>query len=276
MDESAALGSRRKRLRVSGGWARRGVCSRNFGSPLSFKPYGSRSSRGGAARGLFIAVFALGARFGLGVEWVGVISAGAVDHHAPLGAQLSFSAVSCPSVSFCVAVESGGRVVRSSNPSGDALSTSDPVGGAGGWRVRNLRQGYNTISGLSCPTVSLCVGYDNAGNILASKHPGARQSAWSVFHLDAQGVSSLSCVRASFCFGLDGAGNVLTSSDPAGAAHGHGRSLAWTPPTRPRPSRARGVVVRCGREQRKCRDLHGPDGRRQRVDGRPRRHRERS
>jgi hypothetical protein len=64
----------------------------------------------------------------------------------------------------------------------------------------------------------LCAGYDQAGNLIASRRPIAKRSAWTVFHLADSGVSSLGCVRGPLCFGLDGDGNVLVSRDPAGGA----------------------------------------------------------
>ena len=101
---------------------------------------------------------------------------------------------------------------------GGVLTATHPTGGPGAWKDHDLRQGFNPIVGLSCPTASLCVGYDNAGNVVASRSPAARRSAWSVFHLDDAGISSLECVLGPICFGLDKDGNVLLSRDPAGGA----------------------------------------------------------
>jgi hypothetical protein len=70
-------------------------------------------------------------------------------------------AVSCPSVSLCVAVDA----------SGDVVTSTDPAGGAGAWRVahvdRNTQWCGNhsapcqvPFDGISCASASLCVAWD--------------------------------------------------------------------------------------------------------------------
>jgi hypothetical protein len=71
--------------------------------------------------------------------------------------------LSCPSVSLCVATDSSGHVITS----------TDPLGGSGTWSSTQI-DAANSIDGLSCPSITMCAGVDSAGNILTSRTPGGR------------------------------------------------------------------------------------------------------
>jgi hypothetical protein len=132
-----------------------------------------------------------------------------VDHQPPLG---SNHFVSCPSASLCVVVD--GR--------GNAVTSTDPTGGASAWTVRNV-DGSNMLGGVSCPSASLCVAVDGAGDVLTSTSPTGGASAWTVTNVDgSNSVTGVSCPSTSLCVAVDNAGNVLTSTDPSGGAS------AWT------------------------------------------------
>lgn len=126
--------------------------------------------------------------------------------------------VSCPSVSLCVAVDSGGDVLTSTDPSG--------VGSA--WTL--ARVDGSRMGGLTCPSVSLCVALDDAGNVLTSTDPTGGPRAWIAVRVDdgrdvngeGQGLTAMSCPSVSLCVGVDGAGDVVSSTDPTGGAG------AWT------------------------------------------------
>ncbi len=131
--------------------------------------------------------------------------------------------VSCPSVSLCVAVDSEGDVVTSTNPTAGAsawtvthLDSSSAVGQPVGW-----------LDGISCPSVSLCVAVDQAGNAVTSTNPTGGPSAWHVSAVDRAplGLTDVSCPTVSLCVATDAAGNVVTSANPAGGA------AAWTTET---------------------------------------------
>ena len=128
--------------------------------------------------------------------------------------------ISCPSVSLCVAVDSEGRV----------LSSSDPSAGARAWSAADV-DGPSDLAGIACPSVSVCVAVDGAGDVVstgnASSGPGA---AWSVAKVDTTitepssygGGSDLlrgvSCPSVSFCLAVDAVGNVVFSGAPTGGA----------------------------------------------------------
>jgi hypothetical protein len=63
--------------------------------------------------------------------------------------------ISCPSVSFCVAVDVAGNVITSSKPT---------LGNAA-WTVTNV-DGANPLTGVSCPSISFCVAVDGIGNVI--------------------------------------------------------------------------------------------------------------
>ncbi len=65
--------------------------------------------------------------------------------------------VSCPTASFCVAVDSQGYVMASSNPTGDASA----------WTSTNI-DGTREIYGISCPSSTFCAAVDAHGNVMTS------------------------------------------------------------------------------------------------------------
>ena len=116
------------------------------------------------------------------------------------------TAVSCPSVSWCVAVDSIGNALRSSNP----------VGGASAWRIEQI-DGRNAPDGLACLPAG-CVAVDGAGNVLTSARP-TDPSSWTVSAVDDRagqpgGPGAVSCPSAAFCAAVDGDANVLAAANP--------------------------------------------------------------
>jgi hypothetical protein len=137
--------------------------------------------------------------------------------------------VSCPSPSFCTAVDNGGRVFVSTDPSrgstsawtmstvaaassgfsgvscpdrqlcvaiagGNILSTTAPTGGPGKWKsvdVGNalMGQGGDQFESVSCPSPTLCLVADINGNVLVSTSPTGPPSAWKVYDVDAAAAS---------------------------------------------------------------------------------------
>src|ERR1019366_8664802 len=76
------------------------------------------------------------------------------------------------------------------------------------------------LSGVSCPSSSLCVAVDGAGDVVTSVAPTAGAHAWAVTNVDGlNALSAVSCPSTSLCVAVDRAGNVVSSTDPgAGAA----------------------------------------------------------
>jgi hypothetical protein len=76
-----------------------------------------------------------------------------VDGHAGL------EGVSCLSTGLCVAGDSRGDVVTSTNP----------TGGANAWTQPADIDGTNQLMGVSCASATLCVAVDYVGNIVVGE-----------------------------------------------------------------------------------------------------------
>jgi len=124
-------------------------------------------------------------------------------------------AVSCPSVSLCVATTNVGDVFTSTNP----------TGGASTWKKTTVDPGA-ILSAVSCPSVSLCVAGDSnvAGKILTTTNPTGGARAWTKTTIEpgmpnqAVGLDALACPSVSLCLAGDNFGNILTSTNPTGGA----------------------------------------------------------
>src|SRR4051812_49069690 len=115
-------------------------------------------------------------------------------------------AVSCATARLCAATDNHGNAITSTNP----------AGGAAAWRRRNV-DGANTLHGVSCKP-SLCVAVDGAGNVLTLTNPANAASNWSApAAVDAgHQLRGVSCPSSSLCVAVDNAGQVVTSTDPTG------------------------------------------------------------
>jgi hypothetical protein len=88
------------------------------------------------------------------------------------------------------------------------------------------------IFALSCPSTTLCVAGDNAGEILTSANPGGGRAAWAAATVETAAnsgglpwINGLSCPSTSLCVAVDQSGRALISTDPSGGA------TAWSPAT---------------------------------------------
>ncbi len=75
----------------------------------------------------------------------------------------------------------------------------------------------HSLTGIACPSVSLCVAVDDAGDVVTSTNPAA--GLWTVTTVPgAAGFSGVSCPSTSLCVAVDRAGHVATASAPNGGA----------------------------------------------------------
>lgn len=157
--------------------------------------------------------------------------------------------VSCPSATFCAAVDDIGNVLTSSNPhvapwqvtpatgatllavacpttslcvatdiSGDVVTSTNPTGSSTAWTTTNI-DGSEAIFGVSCPTTTFCAAGDDAGDVLTSTNPTGGTGSWSSMHIDGDAfINGISCPSPSFCVAVDDSGNVLVSTNPTGGA----------------------------------------------------------
>jgi hypothetical protein len=124
----------------------------------------------------------------------------------------SLNAVSCISgTTECVATDSAGKALYSTNVSATGSST---------WSSWSGPSGQSPSQAVACPTSTLCViadGKEAAGGNLyyATAFGGAFTSALS----PTFGVSAIACPSASLCVaGHDGNGNFSYSTSPASAS----------------------------------------------------------
>jgi uncharacterized Fe-S cluster protein YjdI len=124
--------------------------------------------------------------------------------------------VSCPTASFCAAVDRFGGALTYNGTSWSPPDQIDP----GHW-----------LYSVSCATASFCVAVDFGGNFLTYNG-----TSWSSpVAVDAQyGLSSVSCATASFCVAVDGNGNFLTYN-----------GTSWSSPDEIDPSAGSVVSVSC-------------------------------
>jgi hypothetical protein len=165
---------------------------------------------------------------------VGVDAAGNVDSSTdPLGGRAAWSvspvarglpgadsidAVSCPTVGFCAAVS--GLIV---------LTSTDPAGGVSAWPAATVDD--TRLTSISCPSESLCVAGDIAGDLLVSTDPTGGAGAWTKVAVDSGPIiTGVSCASTSLCVATDWRGNVIASNDPAGGAQAWSIANVDTPP----------------------------------------------
>jgi hypothetical protein len=161
--------------------------------------------------------------------------------------------------SLCVAADSFGNVVTSTDPTagawteagadtsgqngfygvscasarfcvavdsgGNVVTSTDPTGGAGAWTVTPVDSG-NTLTAVSCVSANFCVAVDSGGDVVTSTSPAS--SAWSVTPVDPNvALLNVSCASTNLCVAVDAAGDILSATVPMGG------TSAWTvdPPT---------------------------------------------
>lgn len=136
------------------------------------------------------------------------------------------TAVSCPSVSFCAAVDELGNVVTTKDPAAGETAVWKQAAGVDRGRGYDPGCGYpgapdcgaGQLDDISCPSLSLCVAVDNLGHIATSTNPSAGNPSWTLTPQSVDGygpLTGVSCPSVSLCIALDGNhGKIFTSTDP--------------------------------------------------------------
>jgi hypothetical protein len=163
------------------------------------------------------------------------------------------NAIACPSEGLCVAVDSGGMVLHTSNPlapspawskaskipsaspltavscaaeglcvavddEGQAFASTTPAGGGGTWKSKEI-DGKTPLTSVSCPSSGLCVAVDREGRALTSTDPWASSPTWTPRTIDSgTALKAVSCPSESLCVAVDADGRVLASGSPASAS----------------------------------------------------------
>lgn len=125
-----------------------------------------------------------------------------IDTHTVAGAYLGLNSVSCPTITFCVAVAGGGYEFTFSN---GTWSSGDQIDTTGGY-----------LFSVSCASSTFCVAADSGGYQFTYS-----DGTWSSGdQIDTTGVgfdsdNSVSCASSTFCMAVDEDGDEFTYSNGA-------------------------------------------------------------
>jgi len=122
------------------------------------------------------------------------------------------TAISCPSVSFCTAVDAFGTIAYS----------ADPGGGAGAWKLSNVHPEdlrRDTATDVSCAAVSPCVyvGSDglsafSPGSVRVLAGPASEPASYSTRRIDATYLDAVACAPNSICVAVDDDASVVVGT----------------------------------------------------------------
>jgi hypothetical protein len=165
--------------------------------------------------------------------WTGTAAAAPLSWSAPaeIDKGAALSAVSCPSIGLCVAVDGAGRALVGTNP-----AAPPPGGGRGAWSEPFALVGMGALSSISCASTAECAAVDAASHVAVSIHPASASSgAWTEARAieGAEGLTSVACPSTTECVAVDGKGHVSVSTDPGapgGGAWSQARAIAGTGP----------------------------------------------
>lgn len=124
---------------------------------------------------------------------------------------VALSCASASAASLCVVFDGGGDIVTSTNPT---------VGSS--WVGPTEVDVTSSITGVSCPSTTLCVAVD-AANVFTSTTP-AVASSWKSAPVNPGSGAAISCPTVSFC--ATAGADAATSTNPSG---GSGAWSATTP-----------------------------------------------
>jgi hypothetical protein len=99
---------------------------------------------------------------------------------------------------------------------GDAVTSTSPTGDRAAWTVTPIDKAENGLSGVSCPSNSLCVAIDLSGDVVTSGNPTGGSGAWTVTPVAGLSLIGISCPTVGFCAAVDVDGHAFVSTNPLG------------------------------------------------------------
>jgi hypothetical protein len=133
-----------------------------------------------------------------------------------VGAGRSLTGVSCPATTLCVAVDSGGAMFWSSDP-----SSASPA-----WHPSEVA-GFSVGVGISCPSTKLCVA-TGGDSVAVTTNPTGPGSGWRVTTVDTANnpldggapaaTVRVDCTAGNLCVVIDNSDNAIATADPVGSA----------------------------------------------------------
>lgn len=140
-----------------------------------------------------------------GLRW----SAAQIDQQESVDSG-TIEALSCPSVTLCVAGDHQGNILTSTRPGGGRKAWATT-------RVDAAGAGLPWINGISCPSVALCIAVDQSGGVLMSTDPTGGINAWSHVAVSGSALAAIACPSVSDCVAVGGA-QAFSSAAPVGGA----------------------------------------------------------
>jgi len=98
-----------------------------------------------------------------------------MDYQSPYANPIALDAVSCPTVSLCVAADVDGAI----------FASLDPTGGYGTW-VPVAVDAPVVLRAISCPSAVLCVAVGGS-DVVVSRDPTGGPASWQVASVDPAG-----------------------------------------------------------------------------------------
>jgi len=137
---------------------------------------------------------------------------------------ISLAGVSCPSDSFCMAVDSGQFFPRLAprfiTYNGTSWSAPQPVSAGGLFGASP----FDETTGLSCASANFCAAVNVAGQVVT--YNGSGWSSPQTLDTKPLGLNSVSCVSASFCMAVAQDNAYFLYDGSSWSAHGFGADNA--------------------------------------------------
>jgi hypothetical protein len=114
--------------------------------------------------------------------------------------------VSCPSASFCAAIDNHSRVMTASREL--------PLGGR--WSAARIDRGRSLVS-IACVSRHLCLVTDRGGGVLSSTRPTGGSRTWHRVAVGHGAIGPISCPSAHLCVAVDAPRRLLVTHDPTGS-----------------------------------------------------------
>jgi hypothetical protein len=125
-------------------------------------------------------------------------------HQPPFGNLYGTTQVACASTALCVGVTDGGVVSTSADAFSSTPSWTDP---------RSIDPGLD-LNDVDCPSATLCVAVDSAGNALVATDP---TGTWTSTAIDAGNDLTRIACRPTLCAAIDDNHSVVIGTIAAGA-----------------------------------------------------------
>lgn len=144
------------------------------------------------------------------------------DINEPGGWITHLLGISCPTVSFCLAVSGESNNHWREYRTGRVFWSTDPTGDTSAWHQVIVDPTLD-LRAVSCPTTSFCLAAGDHGRMIVSTNPTGGPSAWAQSTVGPGAFEGVSCPSAVLCVAGNAGGNLRASSNAL-----LGPQAAWT------------------------------------------------